>query len=56
MNDMTPEELAEIIAKYRYNAVHDRSRIESLEVANAELRKQVEQLKKQIQSNGQASA
>jgi hypothetical protein len=56
MNDMTPEELAEMIARYRYNSVHDRSRIERLTVENIELHKQIEFLKKQIESNGQASA
>ena len=56
MNDLTPEELAEMIARYRYNSVHDRSRIERLTVENIELHKQIESLKKQIESNGQASA
>ena len=56
MNNLTPEELAEMIARYRYNSVHDRSRIERLTVENIELHKQIESLKKQIESNGQASA
>jgi hypothetical protein len=56
MNDYTPEQLAEIIAKYRYNAVQDRYRIERLTIENIELQKQVENLKKQIEANGKASA
>jgi hypothetical protein len=45
MTDMTPDELAEIIAKYRYNAVQDRYRIERLTIENIELRKELEKLK-----------
>jgi hypothetical protein len=56
MNDLTPEELAEMIARYRYNSVQDRYRIERLTIENIELYKQIESLKKQIESNGQASA
>lgn len=44
MNDMTPEELAELIAKYRYNAVQDRYRIERLTAENIELRKRINEL------------
>jgi hypothetical protein len=45
MTDMTPDELAEIIAKYRYNSVQDRYRIERLTIENIELRKELDMLK-----------
>jgi hypothetical protein len=45
MTDMTPDELAEIIAKYRYNSIQDRYRIERLTIENIELRKEIDMLK-----------
>lgn len=41
MNDMTPEEIAEVIARYRYQAKLDADRISMLEHNIAELHKQV---------------
>ena len=49
MNDMTPDELAEIIARYRYNSVQDRYRIERLTIENIELRKELDKLKSTYQ-------
>ena len=49
MTDMTPEELAELIARYRYNSVQDRYRIERLAVENCELRKELDKLKSTYQ-------
>jgi hypothetical protein len=50
MTDLTPEELAEIIARYRYNSVQDRYRIERLTVENIELRKELDKLKSTYQN------
>jgi hypothetical protein len=52
MTDLTPEELAEIIARYRYNSVQDRYRIERLTVENIELRKELDKLKSTYQNKG----
>lgn len=46
---MTPDELAEIIARYRYNSVQDRYRIERLTIENIELRKELDKLKSTYQ-------
>lgn len=51
MNDMTPEELAEVIARYRYNAVHDKNRIEQLTNENIELRKELAKLQAIVEKN-----
>ena len=46
---MTPDELAEVIARYRYNSVQDRYRIERLTIENIELRKELDKLKSTYQ-------
>ena len=46
---MTPEELAELIARYRYNSVQDCYRIERLTIENIELRKELDKLKSTYQ-------
>jgi hypothetical protein len=51
MENLTPEELAELIARYRYNSVQDRYRIERLTITNIELEKEIERLRKQIKDN-----
>jgi hypothetical protein len=52
MTDLTPEELAEIIARYRYNSVQNRYRIERLTDENLELRKELDKLKSTYQNKG----
>lgn len=49
MTNMTPEELAELIARYRYNSVQDCYRIERLTIENIELRKELDKLKSTYQ-------
>ena len=46
MNDMTPEELAEVFARYRYQAKMDKDRIEMLEVTIARLYVMITELEK----------
>jgi len=46
MNDMTPEELAEIIARYRYQAKMDKDRIDMLEGTIARLYVMITELEK----------
>jgi len=52
MTDLTPEELAEIIARYRYNSVQNRYRIQRLTDENLELRKELDKLKSTYQNKG----
>lgn len=46
MNDMTPEELAEMIARYRYQAKMDKDRIDRLEGTIARLYVMITELEK----------
>lgn len=44
-DNLTPAEIAEILARYRYNAKHDADRIRALESEVARLYSEIEKLK-----------